>query len=74
LPKKRRLLTEAEKKQRQRRAQRRWRKLNPDYGKQWRKANPKRVLAYKKRWRRNPSNVKREERAALARKHAAQNP
>jgi len=65
-------LTEAQKK-RQRAYQARWRKAHPNYGRKWRKKNPKKVLGYKKRWRRRPGNAKHEEAVALARKNAAQN-
>ena len=66
---KRRLLTEAEKKKRQRANLARWRKLHPDYGREWRKKNKKKVRAYKRDWRSRPANVKRE--AALAQARAS---
>lgn len=67
---KRPLLTEAEKKERQRAAQARWRKRNPDYNKDWRKKHAGYAQQAKQRWRSDPANVKREEAWALARKNS----
>jgi hypothetical protein len=48
---KRPLLTEAEKKKRQRIAQTRWRKLNPDYQRNWYAANKEYVKLEKRKYR-----------------------
>ena len=61
-------LSEEEKLQRQRLAQKLWRKAHPNYNKQWRKKNKDRVVELKRQWRADPKNKKREEAWALARK------
>jgi mannosyltransferase OCH1-like enzyme len=48
---KRPLLTEAEKKKRQRAAQARWRKNNPDYQHEWQIANRRYVTQQKRKYR-----------------------
>ena len=48
---KKRPLTEAEKKERQRQAQRRWRKLHPDYNKEWHVAHRDYVAERKRKYR-----------------------
>ncbi len=63
------LLTDAERKERQREAMRRWREANPDYNKKWRKKHKKLVRGYKPAWRAIPENAERERKRRLARKH-----
>ena len=48
---KRPLLTEAEKKKRQRAAQARWRRLHPDYQREWHAANREYVKLQKRKYR-----------------------
>jgi len=48
---KRPLLTEAQKKERQRVLQARWRKRNPDYQREWQAANREHVKLMKRKYR-----------------------
>jgi ferric-dicitrate binding protein FerR (iron transport regulator) len=47
----RKRLTRAEAKSRQRKAQRRWRELHPDYAKEWQAANRDYVTQQKRKYR-----------------------